>query len=96
MKIYNRRLAALEKAVQNASECSVIARIVRDGKRYDELSDSEKNTYSAYWGVSRKALEDCNTAVLGTLHFTLHEKANDELQAAICKVERLVLRKSNE
>ncbi len=96
MKIYNRRLATLEKAVQNASECSVIARMVRDGKLYDELSDTEKTAYSAYWGVSRKALEDCNTAVLGTLHFALHEKANDELQAAICKVERLVLRKSNE
>lgn len=96
MRVYNRRLATLEKAVQNASECSVIARMVRDGKRYDELSDSEKDLYSQYWGVSRKALEDCNTAVLGTLHFALHEKANDELQAAICKVERLVLRKSNE
>lgn len=96
MKIYNRRLAALERTAQNASERAVIARMVRDGKLYDELSDTEKTAYSAYWGVSRKALEDCNTAVLGTLHFALHEKANDELQAAICKVERLVLRKSNE
>lgn len=96
MKIYNRRLAALERTVLNGSECAVIARMVRDGKLYDELSDTEKTAYSAYWGVSRKALEDCNTAVLGTLHFALHEKANDELQAAICKVERLVLRKSNE
>lgn len=96
MRIYNRRLAALEKSVQNASERAVAARMVRDGKLYDELSDAEKDAYCVYWGVSRKALEDCNTAVLGTLHFALHEKANDELQAAICKVERLVLRKSNE
>lgn len=96
MRAFNRRLATLEKAVQNASECAVIARMVQDGKRYDELSDSEKNAYSAYWGVSRKALEDCNTAVLGTLHFALHEKANDELQATICKVEQLALRKGNE
>lgn len=96
MKIYNRRLAALEKAVQNASECGVVARMAQDGKLYDELNDSEKNAYSAYWGVSRKALEDCNTAVLGTLHFALHEKVNDELQATICKVEQLALRKGNE
>ncbi len=96
MRIYNRRLATLERAVRNASECAVIARMVRDGKLYDELSDTEKNAYSAYWGVSRKALEDCNTAVLGTLHFALHEKVNDELQAAICKVEQLALRKGNE
>lgn len=97
MRVYNRRLAALERTAQNASECAVIARMVRDGKLlYDELSDSEKTAYSAYYGVSRKVLEDCNTAVLGTLHFALHEKTNDELQAAICKVERLVSRKSNE
>lgn len=96
MRVYNRRLAALEKATRNASECAVIARMVRGGKLYDELSDTEKTAYSAYCGVSRKALEDCNTAVLGTLHFALHEKANDELQAAICKVERLVSRKNNE
>ena len=96
MRAFNRRLAALEKAVQNASECAIIARMVRDGKLYDELNDSEKDLYSQYWGVSRKALEDCNTAVLGTLHFALHEKANNGLQAAICEVERFVLRKSNE
>ena len=96
MRAFNRRLATLEKAVQNASECAVIARMARDGKLYDELSDTEKTAYSAYWGVSRKVLEDCNTAVLGTLHFALHEKVNNELQAAICKVERLVSRKSNE
>lgn len=96
MRIYNRRLATLERAARSVSECAVIARMVQDGRLYDELSDTEKNAYSAYWGVSRKALEDCNTAVLGTLHFALHEKANDELQAAICKVEQLALRKGNE
>lgn len=96
MRIYNRRLATLERAARSASECTAVARMVRDGKLYDELTDSEKTAYCAYWGVSRKVLEDCNTAVLGTLHFALHEKVNDELQAAICKVERLVSRKSNE
>ena len=96
MRAFNRRLAALERTARNASECAVIARMVQDGKLYDELSDTEKNAYSAYWGVSRKVLEDCNTAVLGTLHFALHEKVNDELQAAICKVEQLALRKGNE
>ena len=96
MRIYNRRLATLERAARSVSECAVTARMVQDGKLYDELSDSEKDSYCEYWGVSRKALEDCNTAVLGTLHFALHEKVNDELQAAIYKVEQLVSRKSNE
>lgn len=90
MRAFNRRLAVLEKAVQNASECAVIARMVRDGKQYDELSDSEKNAYSAYWGVSRKALEDCNTAVNGSLNFPLRLKPNEPLTKTVCDVEKLV------
>lgn len=93
MRIYNRRLATLEKSVQNASERSVIARMVRDGRLYDELSDSEKNAYSAYWGVSRKALEDCNTAVNGSLNFPLRLKPNEPLTKIVCDVENCI--KSN-
>ena len=90
------KVNALEAAASASTFSSAAVRLVKSGRCYDELNDSEKTAYNTYWGVSRKALEDCNTAVLGTLHFALHEKANDELQAAICKVERLVSRKSNE
>ena len=93
MKIYNRRLAALEKAVQNASECAVIARMVRDGKLYDELSDTEKTAYSAYWGVSRKALEEVEIAVNGLLDFPLQLKPNETLTKTVCDVENCI--KSN-
>lgn len=90
------KVNALEAAASASTFSSAAVRLVKSGRCYDELSDTEKNAYSAYWSVSRKALEDCNTAVLGTLHFALHEKVNDELQATICKVEQLALRKGNE
>lgn len=93
MRAFNRRLATLEKAVQNASECSVIARMVRDGKLYDELNDSEKNAYSAYWGVSRKALEEVELAVNGSLDFPLQLKPNEPLTKTVSDVENCI--KSN-
>lgn len=93
MRAFNRRLAALEKAVQNASECAVIARMVRDGKLYDELSDTEKTAYSAHWGVSRKALEEIEIAVSGSLSFPLQLKPNEPLAKNVCDVENCI--KSN-
>lgn len=93
MRAFNRRLATLEKAVRSASECGVIARMARDGKLYDELSDSEKNAYSAYWGVSRKALEEVELAVNGSLNFPLRLKPNEPLTKTVCNVENFI--KSN-
>ncbi len=90
MRAFNRRLATLEKAARNASECAVIARMVRDGKRYGELNDSEKNAYSAYWGVSRKALEEVELAVNGSLDFPLQLKPNEPLAKIVNEVEKLV------
>lgn len=90
MRAFNRRLAALEKAVQNASECAVIARMVRDGKRYDELNDSEKDLYSQYWGVSRKPFEKVEIAVSGSLGFPLQLKPNEPLTKTVNEVEKLV------
>ena len=51
MRIYNRRLAALEKAVQNASECSVIARMVRDGKFYTTNFQTPKKPLTVLTGA---------------------------------------------
>lgn len=93
MKIYNRRLATLEKAVQSASECAVIARMVQDGKLYDELSDSEKNAYCAYWGTPRTALAEVELAVNGSLDFPLRLKPNEQLTKTVCDVENFI--KSN-
>ena len=90
MRAFNRRLAALEKAVQNASECAVIARMVRDGKLYDELNDSEKNAYCEYWNTPRTVLEEIEIAVNGSLDFPLQLKPNEPLVKIVNEVEKLV------
>lgn len=79
MRIYNRRLATLEEAVRSVSECAVIARMVQDGKRYDELSDSDKDLYSQYRGTPRTVLEEIELAVNGSLSFPLQLKPNELL-----------------
>lgn len=93
MRAFNRRLEALEKSVRNASECSVIARMVRDGKRYDELNDSEKDLYSQYRGTPRTVLEEVELAVSGSLSFPLQLKPNEPLTKTVCDVENCI--KSN-
>lgn len=93
MRAFNRRLATLEKAVQNASECAVIARMVQDGKRYDELNDSEKDLYSQYWGTPRTVLEAVKLAVNGSLDFPLQLKPNEPLTKTVSDVENCI--KSN-
>lgn len=90
MRAFNRRLAALEKAVQNASECAVIARMVRDGKQYDELNDSEKDAYCEYRNAPRDVLEAVEFAVNGSLDFPLRLKPNEPLVKIVNEVEKLV------
>lgn len=90
MRVFNRRLATLEKAVQSASECAVIARMVQDGKRYDELSDSEKDAYCEYWGTPRAVIEEIEIAVNGSLDFPLQLKPNEPLVKIVNEVEKLV------
>lgn len=90
MRIYNRRLAALEKAARSVSECAVIARMVRDGRLYDELTDSEKTAYCAYWGTPRAVLEEIEIAVNGSLDFPLQLKPNEPLTKTVCDIENFI------
>ena len=90
MRIYNRRLATLERAALSVSECAVIARMVQDGRLYDELSDTEKNAYSAYWGTPRTVLEEIEIAVNGSLDFPLRLKPNEPLTKTVCDVENYI------
>ena len=93
MRIYNRRLATLERAVRNASECVAVARMVRDGKLYDGIPDSEKDSYCEYWGTPRAVLEEIEIAVNGSLDFPLRLKPNEPLVKIVCDVENCI--KSN-
>lgn len=90
MRIYNRRLAALERAARSVSECAVIARMVRDGRLYDELNDSEKTAYCEYWGTPRTVLEEVELAVSGSLNIPLQLKPNEPLVKIVNEVEKLV------
>lgn len=93
MRAFNRRLAKLEKAALSVSECAVIARMVQDGKLYDELNDSEKDAYCEYWGTPRTVLEEIEIAVNGSLDFPLQLKPNEPLVKIVCDVENCI--KSN-
>lgn len=93
MRVYNRRLDALERTARSVSECAAVARMVQDGKRYDELSDSEKNAYCAYWGTPRTVLAEVELAVNGSLDFPLRLKPNEQLTKTVCDVENFI--KSN-
>ena len=67
--------------------------MVRDGKRYDELNDSEKDLYSQYRGTPRTVLEEIEIAVSGSLDFPLQLKPNEQLTKTVCDVENCI--KSN-
>lgn len=90
MRAFNRRLEALERTAQSVSECAVIARMVRDGRRYDELNDSEKDAYCEYWNTPRDVLEAGELAVNGSLDFPLQLKPNEPLVKIVNEVEKLV------
>lgn len=64
--------------------------MVRDGKRYDELSDSEKDAYCEYWNTPRDVLEAVELAVNGSLNFPLRLKPNEPLVKIVNEVEKLV------
>lgn len=93
MRAFNRRLATLERAARSVSECAVIARMVRDGKLYDGISDSEKDSYCEYWGTPRAVIEEIELAVNGSLDFPLRLKPNEPLTKTVCDVENCI--KSN-
>ena len=90
MRAFNRRPEALERTAQSVSECAVIARMVRDGKLYDELNDSEKDLYSQYWNIPRDVLEAVEFAVNGSLDFPLQLKPNEPLVKIVNEVEKLI------
>lgn len=84
------KVNALEAAANASTFSSTAVRLVKSGRCYDELSDSEKNAYSAYWGTSRTVLEEIELAVNGSLNFPLRLKPNEPLVKIVNEVEKLV------
>ena len=64
--------------------------MVRDGKLYDGIPDSEKDLYSQYWNIPRDVLEAVEFAVNGSLDFPLQLKPNEPLVKIVNEVEKLV------
>lgn len=74
------KVNALEAAASASTFSSAAVRLVKSGRCYDELSDSEKDLYSQYWGTPRAVLEEVEIAVSGSFDFPLQLKPNEPLQ----------------
>ena len=84
------KVNALEAAANASTFSSAAVRLVKSGRCYDELSDSEKDLYSQYWNIPRDVLEAVEFAVNGSLNFPLRLKPNEPLEKIVNEVEKLV------
>lgn len=84
------KVNALEAAASASTFSSTAVRLIKSGRCYDELSDSEKDVYCEYWGTPRTVLEEVEIAVNGSLNFPLRLKPNEPLVKIVNEVEKLV------
>lgn len=85
------KVNALEAAASASTFSTAAVKLVKSGRCYDELSDSEKDLYSQYWGTPRTVLETVELAVNGSLSFPLQLKPNEPLVKIVNEVEKLVI-----
>lgn len=85
------KVNALEAAASASTFSTAAVKLVKSGRCYDELNDSEKNSYCEYWGTSRDVLEEIEIAVNGSLDFPLQLKPNEPLVKIVNEVEKLVI-----
>lgn len=84
------KVNALEAAASASIFSSVAVRLVKSGRCYDELTDSEKDSYCEYLGTPRAVLEEIEIAVNGSLDFPLQLKPNEPLTKIVNEVEKLI------
>lgn len=84
------KVNALEAAASVSTFSSAAIRLVKSGRCYDELNDSEKTAYCAYLGTPRTVFEEIELAVNGSLNFPLRLKPNEPLVKIVNEVEKLV------
>lgn len=84
------KVNALEAAASASTFSSAAVRLVKSGRCYDELSESEKDLYSQYWNTPHDVLETVELAVNGSLNFPLRLKPNEPLVKIVNEVEKLV------
>lgn len=83
------KVNALEAAASASTFSSAAVRLVKSGRCYDELSDSEKDAYCEYWNIPHDVLEAVEFAVNGSLNFPLRLKPNEPLVKIVNEVENL-------
>ena len=84
------KVNALEGAANAATFSTAAVRLAKSGRCYDELSDSEKDLYSQYWGTPRTVLEAVEIAVSGSLSFPLQLKPNEPITKTVSDVENCI------
>lgn len=84
------KVNALEAAANASTFSSTAVRLVKSGRCYDELNDSEKDSYCECWGTPRAVIEEVEFAVNGSLNFPLRLKPNEPLVKIVNEVEKLV------
>lgn len=84
------KVTALEAAASASTFSTAAVRLVNSGRCYDELSDSEKDSYCECWNTSRDVLETVELAVNGSLGFQLRLKPNEPLVKIVNEVEKLI------
>lgn len=85
------KVNALEAAASASTFSTAAVRLAKSGRCYDELSDSEKDSYCEYWNTLRDVLETVEFAVSGSLSFPLQLKPNEPLVKIVNEVEKLVI-----
>lgn len=85
------KVTALETAANASTFSTAAVKLVKSGRCYDELSDSEKNAYCEYWNTPRDVLEAVELAVNGSLDFPLQLKPNEPLVKIVNEIEKLVI-----
>lgn len=85
------KVNALEAAASASTFSSAAVRLVKSGRCYDELNDSEKDSYCEYWNTPRDMLEAVEFVVNGSLNFPLRLKPNEPLVKIVNEVEKLVI-----
>lgn len=84
----------LAKLQQGGGSFPDVLRWIAEGRIYDELEDTERARYAAYWNTTPRVLEELELAATGTLHKPLERRQKpptpEEHRKIIKELEKMV------
>ena len=84
----------LAKLQQEGDSFPDVLRWIAEWHIYDELADTERARYAAYWNTTPRVLEELELAATGTLHKPLERRpklpTQEEHREIIKELERMV------